>query len=330
MRTSKDNRSFLEQAVAGLAQEGKVICVRLALFAEMMKGKPWTPATLQGSRRHRGRRRHLPRRDLQCRHRPPPSTGYHQKAARAVLKALLPEAGSDIKGHMRSHAELLAASGYASRPREFDDLLRILDGELRLITPTDPEGEETQAPRHGEGSADDGPGERTAPAPTILPADPRLPRSLPAGLADAQAEGDAARPGRTAAGGSGRCLECPPGEPPAAVAAGSGCSIRWLTQQKDWTPPQRKMMRQATATMGCGGWWSAVLVTLVGWGSYEGYHWTQAEKLVAGHCRGRHPRRAAPGRALDPVPAMGESPSAAVHSKTPRKAPKNTCTPAWR
>ena len=36
-----------EQAVQGLAQEGKVVCVRLALFAEMMKGKSWTPATLK-------------------------------------------------------------------------------------------------------------------------------------------------------------------------------------------------------------------------------------------------------------------------------------------
>ena len=45
-----------------------------------------------------------------------PEHRYHQKAARAVLKALLPESGTDIKGHMRSHAELLAASGYANRP----------------------------------------------------------------------------------------------------------------------------------------------------------------------------------------------------------------------
>ena len=28
-------------------QDGKVISVRLALFAEMMKGKPWAPATLE-------------------------------------------------------------------------------------------------------------------------------------------------------------------------------------------------------------------------------------------------------------------------------------------
>ena len=73
---------------------------------------------------------------------PPPEHRYHQKAARAVLKALLPESGTDIKGDMRSYAELLEASGYGDRPRDFDDLVRILDSEIRLITPTDPEGKE--------------------------------------------------------------------------------------------------------------------------------------------------------------------------------------------
>ena len=57
-----------------------------------------------------------------------------------MLKALLPETGTDIKGQMRSEAELREASGYADRPRDFDDLIHILDHELRLITPTDPEG----------------------------------------------------------------------------------------------------------------------------------------------------------------------------------------------
>ena len=70
----------------------------------------------------------------------PPEHRYHQQAARGVLKALLPESGTDIKGHMRSYAELLEASGYAGRREDFDDLIRILDAELRLITPTDPEG----------------------------------------------------------------------------------------------------------------------------------------------------------------------------------------------
>src|SRR5438477_12160113 len=44
---TREQEAFLDQAVAGLAQDGKVISVRLALFADMVKGKSWTPATLQ-------------------------------------------------------------------------------------------------------------------------------------------------------------------------------------------------------------------------------------------------------------------------------------------
>jgi serine/threonine protein kinase len=72
----------------------------------------------------------------------PPHYRLHQKAAQSVLKSLLPDIGTDIKGNMRSRAQLLEASGYVNRPNDFDDLLGILDGELRLITPTDPEGKE--------------------------------------------------------------------------------------------------------------------------------------------------------------------------------------------
>src|SRR5262249_25824884 len=43
----REQKEFLKQAVSGLAQKGKVISVRLALFAEMMKSKPWTPASLK-------------------------------------------------------------------------------------------------------------------------------------------------------------------------------------------------------------------------------------------------------------------------------------------
>ena len=46
-KCTKEQEAFVDHAVAGLSQEGKVISVRLALFAEMIKGKPWTPATLK-------------------------------------------------------------------------------------------------------------------------------------------------------------------------------------------------------------------------------------------------------------------------------------------
>ena len=38
---------FLDQAAAELADDGKIAPVRLALFTQMIKDKPWTPATLK-------------------------------------------------------------------------------------------------------------------------------------------------------------------------------------------------------------------------------------------------------------------------------------------
>src|SRR5262249_47445901 len=113
---TNEQKAFVEQAVSGLAQEGKVICVRLALFAEMMKGKPWTPGTLEAVGGTEGigvsfLEETFASATANPRHR------LHQRAARGVVKALLPESGTDLKGHMRSRANLLAASGYGSRPR---------------------------------------------------------------------------------------------------------------------------------------------------------------------------------------------------------------------
>ena len=136
-----DEQRFLDQAVSGLSQQGKVICVRLALFAEMMKAKPWTTSSLKAVGGTEGvgvtfLEETFSAATANPKHR------LHQKAARAVLKALLPESGTDIKGNMRSYQELLDASGYANRRTDFEDLIRILDGEIRLITPTDPEGDD--------------------------------------------------------------------------------------------------------------------------------------------------------------------------------------------
>ncbi len=44
---TRDEGAFLDQAIAGLARDGKIVPVRLALFAEMLKDKPWTMATLR-------------------------------------------------------------------------------------------------------------------------------------------------------------------------------------------------------------------------------------------------------------------------------------------
>ncbi|MBS0202281.1 MAG: SUMF1/EgtB/PvdO family nonheme iron enzyme [Planctomycetes bacterium] len=149
---SREQTQFVEQTVAGLAQEGKVISVRIALFAEMVKNKPWIPTTLHDIGGTEGVGVTFLEETFSAA-TAAPGHRLHRKAAQAVLSALLPDAGSDIKGHMRSHQQLLEASGYASRPGDFDDLIRILDQELRLTTPTDPEGNDQADPARAESTA---------------------------------------------------------------------------------------------------------------------------------------------------------------------------------
>lgn len=135
----KEQREFLKAAVNSLAVDGKVICVRLSLFAEMMKSRDWTPRSLKAVGGTKG----VGVTFLEETFSAPtahPKHRLHQKAARDVLKSLLPSSGTDIKGYMRSHGELLSASGYENRPHDFEELIRILDREVRLITPTDPDG----------------------------------------------------------------------------------------------------------------------------------------------------------------------------------------------
>ena len=93
--------------MSGLAQESKVICVRLALFAEMMKGKPWTPASLKEVGGTEGVGVTFLEETFSA-PMAPPEHRYHQKAARAVLKALLPEVGHR---HQGSHALLRRVAG---------------------------------------------------------------------------------------------------------------------------------------------------------------------------------------------------------------------------
>ena len=149
---SKPQRQFIEDAVKGLAQDGKVISVRLTLFAEMFKGKPWTPQTLREVGGTEGVGSAFLEETFSARSAPPLHRA-HRTAAQAVLRALLPEAGSDIKGHMRSRAQLQESSGYATKPSEFSELMQMLDRDLRLITPT-----ETQEPVESAPTANSGEG----------------------------------------------------------------------------------------------------------------------------------------------------------------------------
>src|SRR4029077_972653 len=105
---SAAEEQFLDEAVAGLAQDGKIIPVRLSLFADMTRGKPWTPATLHAVGGTQGIGVLFLEEMLGPR-APQPEHRLHERAACAVLQALLPEQGTDIKGAMRSREALLEA-----------------------------------------------------------------------------------------------------------------------------------------------------------------------------------------------------------------------------
>ena len=138
---SREQSAFINRAVSELAQDGKIVCVRLALFAEMLKDQPWTRATLRQLGGMEGVGVSFLEATLGAQ-ASPPHRRMHETAAQAVLRALLPDEGQDMKCAMRPYGKLVEASGYATRSEAFTELLRILESELRLITPVDSEGKQ--------------------------------------------------------------------------------------------------------------------------------------------------------------------------------------------
>ena len=263
---SKEQNEFLSQAAAGLAEEGKVVCVRLALFAEMFKGKPWTHAAFREVGGTTGVGVTFLEETFAAK-TAPPEHRYHQAAARAVLKDLLPGSGTDIKGHMRSREELLAASGYADRPREFDDLLRILDSELRLITPTDLEGVESRTIVPNRSESVDSESKEQLGQLFYIPASrfyqlthDYMVHSLRDWLTRKQKETRKGRAELKLADTSVTWNSKP--EKRFLPSLVDWLSIRLLTDRGKWTEPQRKMMRRASKVHGLtwGGALAAVLV----------------------------------------------------------------------
>jgi serine/threonine protein kinase/formylglycine-generating enzyme required for sulfatase activity len=251
----KEQKEFLKKAVAGLAQEGKVISVRLALFAEMMKGKDWTPAALKEVGGARGVGMTFLEETFSA-NTAPPEHRYHQKAARAVLKTLLPEAGTDIKGHMRSRQDLLDASGYANRPKDFDELIRALDGEIRLITPTEPEGNDDIAPSEDQAGAKYYQLTHDYLVPSLRDWLTRKQRETRPGraellLADRAGVWNSRRENR---------------QLPSLL---QWLQIRCLTARKTWTTPQRRMMLVAGRYHALRTLAAAVIVVVIGWAALE-------------------------------------------------------------
>ena len=133
----KENRGFIDNTVQSLAQDGKLICVRLALYAEMMKNKPWTLDSFKKTGGTEGIG--VSFLDESFGLNANPKIRLHQVAARRVLKSLLPDSGTTINIQMKSQEQLFKESGYDNQ-KQFEELIRVLDNEMRLIARTDPAG----------------------------------------------------------------------------------------------------------------------------------------------------------------------------------------------
>ena len=253
---SAEQERFLDRAVQELTHEGKVICVQLSLLADMMKGRPWTTGSLQEVGGASGVGVSFLEETFVSR-TAPPTHRLHAKAAQAVLQSLLPEVGTNIKGHMRTTEQLRACSGYAARAEDFQELLRILNTELRLITPTDPEGEEAAI---AETSADPASPSSVVCPPSSVLGPPSsglryyqlthdyLVPSLRTWLTRKQKE---TRRGRAELRLAERAVlwNAQP-ENRQLPSWWEDLSIRFLTDRRKWNAPQRRMMRRAAGYFG--------------------------------------------------------------------------------
>ncbi len=258
-----EQQHFIEQAVNGLAEEDKIIPVRLALFAEMVKAKSWTPATLKSVGGIEGVGVTFLEEAFEGTGSPP-HYRLHRKAAQSVLKALLPDSGTELKGQTRSYSELLKASGYTGKPRDFDTVIGILDGDLRLVTPADPDALAESGPSSGERRYQ-------------LTHDYLVP-SLRAWLTRKQRE---SRRGRAEL----RLIErtdlwSRKRENRHLPAWWEWAVIRLFTRKRDWTPEQRRMMGRAglylLTTIGV----LSIVLLFLGWFGYEYAGQKRADSLV--------------------------------------------------
>lgn len=132
--TAAEHR-FLDSAINYLSMDGRVVCVQLALLAEILKSRPWNSREISFEDGGLGLgvrflEETFDSDSAQRRH------SIHAEGAARLLRRLLPESVSRIKGVLHSEQDLMDACGYGDKSA-FRELIRILDNELHLITPMD-------------------------------------------------------------------------------------------------------------------------------------------------------------------------------------------------
>ncbi|MCL4206383.1 MAG: protein kinase [Pirellulaceae bacterium] len=134
----EEQKEFLQQTVAAMTRDDRVICVELALYAHMLRDRPWHSGSLLAV----GGPREIGKQFLRESFKSGTIRHHHEPAARRVLETLRPDEGVGVAKIRRSVEELQSAARCV-RPEEFEELLGILERELLLITPVENDTDST-------------------------------------------------------------------------------------------------------------------------------------------------------------------------------------------
>ena len=255
---SREQQQFIHKSIEALSVDGKVVSIRLSIFAEMMKSRPWLISSLNSMGGVEGV-------GVQFLEETFFSSGasalckIHHKAAQKVLRALLPSTGSSIKGSMLSLEELKEVSTYANKPHDFEQLLQLLDGDLRLITPTTQE-EGSDLKRYYQLSHD-----------YLVP-------SLQEWLLRKQKETMKGR-AKLVLEDRARVWNLNP-ENRHLLSLFHWLSTHWNIPSRDWTKPQRKMIKKASKYYLVRSFLITSSMVLLSFLFYEGYSKVKSQGLV--------------------------------------------------
>jgi formylglycine-generating enzyme required for sulfatase activity len=134
---SNEHQKFLKQSIERISEEEKVIPVKLAMFVEMMRHRPWTPSTLETVGGFEGLGFSFLEETFSSKHSSAENR-YHEDGAKRILSGLLPRATSNIRQSIQNLVQLKEISGYTNRTEEeFQNLIDLLDRKLRLISPAE-------------------------------------------------------------------------------------------------------------------------------------------------------------------------------------------------
>ncbi|MFN7875818.1 MAG: protein kinase domain-containing protein [Pirellula sp.] len=124
---------FCKAAIAGLSQGGTVLPVRIALLAELMRGHAWEASTIAELGGIDGAIVRFLADSFES-----PSAPMSRRSvatpAKRILSLLLPLDHSDLKASSKTYAELREQSGYDEGAIEFQQAIRCLEVDLKLIS----------------------------------------------------------------------------------------------------------------------------------------------------------------------------------------------------